>query len=276
MQTQAGLLQAMGFLSDFPVVMSKAQLTCKNLSVVINDHELIKSLTFDITPGSFVCILGTNGVGKTLTLHTLAGLREAKENSIYLCGDALNTLSRKEISKRLGMLLQIQEDTFPLTVLENAMMGCYPHMKMWQWPSKQDMKTVHHALETFDLLGLEQRTLAQLSGGERERAALATLMVQDPAIWLLDEPMNHLDPQHQLSVLHTLRQVAARGRIVIASLHNPAMAMRFADYALLLYDNGEWEFGEADELLEASRLQHLYQTPFDSFSNGNEQVLLPI
>ena len=81
--------------------------------------------------------------------------------------------------------------------------------------------------------------------GERERVALATLMVQDPAIWLLDEPMNHLDPQHQLSVLHTLRQVAARDRIIIASLHNPAMAMRFADYALLLYGNGEWEFARS-------------------------------
>jgi iron complex transport system ATP-binding protein len=256
--------------------MSKARLTCKNLTVTINGHKLVSDLTLDITPGSFVCILGTNGVGKTLTLHTLAGLRETENTAVYLCGDALSTLSRKEIGKRLGMLLQIQEDTFPLTVMESAMMGRYPHMGMWQWPGKQDQEAVLSALESFDLLGLEGRILAQLSGGERERVALATLMVQDPAIWLLDEPMNHLDPKHQLGVLQTLRQVAARDRIIIASLHNPAMAMRFADYALLLYGDGEWEFGAAAELLEASRLQRVYQTPFDYFSNGEERVLLPV
>jgi len=256
--------------------MNKPRLTCENLTVTINGHTLVRDLSLDITAGSFVCILGTNGVGKTLTLHSLAGLRETSENAVRLCGDAITTLSRKEIGKRLGMLLQIQEDAFPLTVLESAMMGRYPHMGIWQWPGEQDRTTVHNALESFDLLGLEERILSQLSGGERERVALATLMVQDPEIWLLDEPMNHLDPQHQLDVLRTLRQVAAKGRIVVASLHNPAMAMRFADYALLLYGNGEWEYGAATQLLEPARLKRVYQTPFDYFSNGEQRGLLPV
>jgi iron complex transport system ATP-binding protein len=256
--------------------MTKPQLTCTNLTVSINGQTLVRDLSLDIAPGSFVCLLGTNGVGKTLTLHSLAGLRETADDAVHLCGDAINTLARKDIGKRLGMLLQIQEDAFPLTVLESTMMGRYPHMDIWQWPDGQDRALVRNALEAFDLLGLEDRLLSQLSGGERERVALATLMVQDPAIWLLDEPMNHLDPQHQLDVLHTLRKVAARDRIIMASMHNPAMAMRFADYALLLYGNGEWEFGAVAELLEPTRLQRVYQTPFDYFSNGEQQVLLPV
>jgi iron complex transport system ATP-binding protein len=256
--------------------MNKPRLTCENLTVTINGQTLVRELTLDIAPGSFVSILGTNGVGKTLTLHSLAGLRETTDNAVRLCGDAITSLSRKEIGRRLGMLLQIQEDAFPLTVLESAMMGRYPHMGIWQWPGKQDHAAVRSALESFDLLGLEGRAISQLSGGERERVALATLMVQDPTIWLLDEPMNHLDPQHQLDVLHTLRQVAAKDRIVVASLHNPAMAMRFADYALLLYGNGEWEYGTTTELLEPARLKRVYQTPFDYFSNGDQRVLLPV
>jgi iron complex transport system ATP-binding protein len=75
--------------------MSEARLTCKNLTVTINGHKLVSDLTLDITPGSFVCILGKIGVGKTLTLQTLAGLREAKDSDIYLCGVALSNLSRK-------------------------------------------------------------------------------------------------------------------------------------------------------------------------------------
>jgi iron complex transport system ATP-binding protein len=256
--------------------MNNPRLSCENLTVTINGHTLVRDLSLDISPGTFVCLLGTNGVGKTLTLHSLAGLRATTDDAVHLCGDAITTLSRKEIGRRLGMLLQIQEDAFPLTVMESAMMGRYPHMGIWQWPGEEDHAAVVSALESFDLLGLEDRALAQLSGGERERVALATLMVQDPAIWLLDEPMNHLDPQHQLDVLQTLRQVAAKGRIVMASLHNPAMAMQYADYALLLYGNGEWEYGTTTELLEPARLKRLYQTPFDYFSNGEQRVLLPV
>jgi iron complex transport system ATP-binding protein len=256
--------------------MNNPRLSCENLTVTINGHTLVRDLSLDISPGTFVCLLGTNGVGKTLTLHSLAGLRATTDDAVHLCGDAITTLSRKEIGRRLGMLLQIQEDAFPLTVMESAMMGRYPHMGIWQWPGEEDHAAVVSALESFDLLGLEDRALAQLSGGERERVALATLMVQDPAIWLLDEPMNHLDPQHQLDVLQTLRQVAAKGRIVMASLHNPAMAMQYADYALLLYGNGEWEYGAVTELLEPARLKRVYQTPFDYFSNGEQRVLLPV
>jgi iron complex transport system ATP-binding protein len=256
--------------------MNNPRLSCENLTVTINGHTLVRDLSLDISPGTVVCLLGTNGVGKTLTLHSLAGLRATTDDAVHLCGDAITTLSRKEIGRRLGMLLQIQEDAFPLTVMESAMMGRYPHMGIWQWPGEEDHAAVVSALESFDLLGLEDRALAQLSGGERERVALATLMVQDPAIWLLDEPMNHLDPQHQLDVLQTLRQVAAKDRIVMASLHNPAMAMQYADYALLLYGNGEWEYGTTTELLEPARLKRLYQTPFDYFSNGEQRVLLPV
>jgi iron complex transport system ATP-binding protein len=132
------------------------------------------------------------------------------------------------------------------------------------------------ALECFDLHGLENRALESLSGGERERVALATLWAQNPKIWLLDEPMNHLDPRHQLQVLRTLRSIAADGKIVIASLHNPSLAMRFADHALLLYGDGQWEFGAASELLQPARLEQAYGTPFEYFSNNESQVLIPV
>ena len=87
--------------------------------------------------------------------------------------------------------------------------------------------------------------ITTLSGGERERLALATLMVQDPAVWLLDEPLNHLDPQHQVSVMKELEPLRRpAGRIIVCTLHNPSLAARHASHALLLYGDGTWEFGE--------------------------------
>ncbi|HJP05301.1 MAG: ABC transporter [Chromatiales bacterium] len=255
----------------------EARLQCNNLTVSVANRELVKNLCLDIEPGSFVCVLGTNGVGKTLTLHTLAGLWPPATGDVTVCGDSLGTLARKEAARRLGLLLQIYEDAFPLSVMDIVLMGRYPRLSLWQWPDDRDREVVHTALQKFDLAGLEERVITTLSGGERERVALATLLVQDPVIWLLDEPMNHLDPHHQLSVLDILRETAHDGRIVFTTLHNPAMAMRYADHALLLYGDGEWEYGSAAELLEPSRLERLYQTPFDYYRNtrGERTLLMP-
>jgi iron complex transport system ATP-binding protein len=259
------------------MALAETRLQCERLTISVDNRELVRDLSLDIQGGSFVCVLGTNGVGKTLTLHTLAGLRRYTTGKVMLCGDALGSIPRKEAARRLGLLLQIYEDAFPLTVADMVLMGRYPRLGMWQWPAAEDAVAVRDALAILDLTGLENRIVTTLSGGERERVALATLMVQNPAIWLLDEPMNHLDPHHQLSVLETLRTVANEGHVVIITLHNPAMAMRYADHILMLYDNGDWEFGAADELLEPARLERLYQTPFDYYRNnqGERTLLMP-
>jgi iron complex transport system ATP-binding protein len=255
----------------------QAHLECQDLSVSVAGNSLVERLTIDIPCGSFVCILGTNGVGKTLTLHTLAGLRRATAGSIRLCNDPLETLNRKEISRRLGLLLQIQTDAFPLTVMDSVLMGRYPHLGLWKWADDSDRDKVRAALDCFDIGDLANRLVDTLSGGERERVGLATLMVQDPHIWLLDEPMNHLDPHHQLDVLRTLQQQTLKQRIIITTVHNPAMAMRFADQVLLLFGAGEWEYGSATELLEPKRLERLYQMPFDYYRSelSNRRALLP-
>ena len=255
--------------------MANSGLTCEHLDISVDGRVLVRQLSLDIAPGSFVCLLGTNGVGKTLTLHTLAGLRQQSSGTVRLNGDQLSDLSRKSIARRLGLLLQIHEDAFPLTVRDAIQMGNYARLGMWQWHEPAADKLLSLALDRFDLHGFDDRLLATLSGGERERVALATLMVQDPDIWLLDEPMNHLDPQHQLDVLRTLRDTAADNRVVLASMHNPAMAMRFADFALLLYGDGNWEYGATTDLLEPDRLSRMFNTPFKYFTNGDQKVLLP-
>lgn len=255
----------------------QSHLVCTDVTVAVTGRELVSKLNLDIRPGSFVCVLGTNGVGKTLTLHTLAGLRPATEGCIRIGGDLLTDLARREIARRLGLLLQIHDDAFPLTVLDSVLMGRYPHGSFWEWSGIRDHEAVRAALEALDLGSIENRIITSLSGGERERVALATILVQDPAIWLLDEPTNHLDPHHQLIVMDVLRELADKQRIIVTTVHNPALAMRYADYVLLLFGNGEWEYGNANELLEPNRLKRMYQLSFDYYRNdsGSRTLLLP-
>ena len=250
-------------------------LECGNLVISVAGRVLVQDLQLSIEAGTFVCILGRNGVGKTLTLHTLAGLRPVLSGAVSLGGTALVNLSRRQIAQRLGLLLQMQDDTFPITVIESALMGRHAHLGFWQWESPQDRLIAMDALKVFGLSGLEQRMVMTLSGGERRRVALATLLVQNPDVWLLDEPTNHLDPHHQVDVLDKLSGLAQDGKCVIATLHDPTLAARFSNYVLLLHGDGGWEFGPTNDLLVPTNLEGLYRTPFESFHNGDRTIMVP-
>ena len=250
-------------------------LSCEKLTVAVNGQTLVRDLDLQTGDGMFICILGPNGVGKTLTLHSLAGIRAARSGIVRLAENDIAHLDRRTIARRLGLLLQTHEDAFPMTVHETAMMGRHPHLDFWQWESSQEDDLVNAALAAVDLGDMGERLTSTLSGGERRRLAIATLLVQEPDVLLLDEPMNHLDPLHKLQVLEIFTALARQGKTVIASLHDPSLATRYADQVLLLFGDGTWAFGPTAEMLTGAQLERLYGLPFSLFSGDGHDVLLP-
>ncbi|UCG72022.1 MAG: ABC transporter ATP-binding protein [Chromatiales bacterium] len=251
-------------------------LSCTELDVAVAGRRLVHSLSLTVEPGSFIAMLGPNGVGKTLTLLTLAGLRPASAGRVSLGGTELAALPRSRVARELGMMLQHQSDPFPTTLLETALLGRHAQTGLWHWESPADIEAARTALRAVDLQGLEQRAAVSLSGGERRRLAMATLLTQDPQLLLLDEPLNHLDPQHRFMVLDCLARLCDAGKAVVASLHDPMLASRYASHALLLHGDGRWAYGPADELLTTDRLESLYQTPFACVDHGGQTVLFPV
>ena len=234
-------------------------LAADSLDVTVAGRRLVERLSFTARPGEFACVLGANGAGKSLTLHTLAGLRLPGAGAVTLGGRTLGAWPRRERARRLGLLTQVTEDPFPGTVFDAVLVGRHPHLDLWQWETERDLDLAHAVLAQCELDGFAARSIDTLSGGERRRVALAAVLAQDPDVMLLDEPHNHLDPHHQLDVLRLLRARADAGRTVLATLHDPGLAARFADHALLLFGDGRWVYGTTAEVLTAESLSAIYR-----------------
>jgi iron complex transport system ATP-binding protein len=236
-------------------------LRCDSLTVSVPGRTLLQGLDLELLPGTLLAVLGRNGAGKSSTLHTLAGLRTAQSGCVTLQGRPLAEWPRRELACALGLLPQLVEDPFPATALEAVLVGRHPHLDFWAWESEADRKIASRCLAAMDLAGFEARDIATLSGGERRRLSIATILAQDPGTFLLDEPIQQLDPQHQLDVLRRFRQLADAGRSVIMTLHDAGLAARFADTALLLSGDGRWLHGPCSEVLNEQTIGELYGMP---------------
>ncbi len=240
----------------------------------VGARRLVVGLSLEFVPGEFVAILGRNGTGKTLTLHTLLGLRQPQAGAIFLDGVAMAGLNRKAVALRLGLLAQDVEESFVTTALEAVLVGRHPHLKLWQWETAEDERIALEALQAVDLEGFATRRTDTLSGGELRRVAVAALLTQAPSMFLLDEPSNHLDPAHQLGILGLFQELCASGKTVIATLHDPTVAARYADRVLLLHGDGRWAAGPAHELLTAANLSELYLSPMLEVQKNGRRIFV--
>lgn len=250
------------------------KLAARALCVRAGARELVRELAVEFQPGEVLAILGRNGSGKTLTLHTLAGLRAVAGGEVTLDGVALGELKRRAVALRLGLLPQDLEDAFVTTAMETVLIGRHPHLALWQWETAEDERLARAALRAVDLDDFASRRTDTLSGGEQRRVAVAALLAQQPGIFLLDEPTNHLDPHHQLVVLGLFRELARTGRTVITTLHDPTLAARFADRVLLLHGDGRWSLGPVGEALTAASLSELYLAPMMELNKDGRRVFV--
>ena len=235
-------------------------------------RTLVRGLDLQVGSGSMLAILGPNGSGKSLSLHTFAGLRPPKTGQIKISGRALSDWTRRALARELALLPQNVEDPFPASVMETVLLGRHPHIARWQWESARDLAIASDALAAVGLAGYEERDVLTLSGGERRRASLAAVLAQTPRLFLLDEPTNQLDPNHQLEALQLLRERADAGAAVIVTLHDPNLAERFADSALLIGKDGDWQCGRSADILTATHLSALYDTRFEAAEIAGRRV----
>jgi len=138
-------------LSGTRALRPASGLAAAAVSVRAGVRELVRELSAQFAPGEVVAILGRNGAGKTLTLHTLAGLRAPAAGTVSLDGTAIARLQRRAVALRLGLLPQDLEDAFVSTAIETVLIGRHPHLALWQWESAEDERLAREALRTVDM-----------------------------------------------------------------------------------------------------------------------------
>jgi len=251
-------------------------LVCQSLDVSIAGQAVCNDLDLELAAGQFWGLLGPNGIGKTTLLKCMAGLTLPDAGTVLLQNQAIEKLPRRVIARLLGMLQQHTVYVFDASVLETALTGRHPHLSYWQREGADDKQKALEEIWAVDLAGFEARSVTGLSGGEARRLAFASLMIQEPAILLLDEPTNHLDMKHQVRIMNRIdKQVKEERRSALTALHDVNLAARYCSHILMLFGNGEWRAGPADELLTGDLLEKLYQCRVETVETSSGRRFLP-
>ena len=252
-------------------------LAADSLKLTIGNLTICQNFNINFQAGQFWGILGINGAGKTTLLHTLNGLISPQKGQVYLQGQNIRDLPGKIVAQQIALLLQEYEFNFSCSVMEAALIGRHPHLQNWQWEDEQDQQIALQALADTGISHLQHRQTDTLSGGEKRRLNIASVLTQDPSIFLLDEPTNHLDVKAQLEMLTLFKTlVLERRKTVIMVIHDPNLAVRYCDHVLLLMGQGQTLSGITEETMNSTNLSRLYQCRIKKISSDGHEFYFPV
>ena len=229
-----------------------------------------------IAQGECWGLLGRNGAGKTSLLKCLAGIIKPKEGSISLDSVPMGNYDRHHLALRSGMLFQENLSGLPATVFETVLLGRHPHRGSSLKDSLEDIQIVEDILEEVELNKLKDRELGTLSGGELQKVGIALLLAQDPDVFLLDEPSNHLDIAFKARLKTILKdRVAEKSASLLLATHDINYVNEFCDKLVLLLENGDFILGNTRDILTEENLSIAFNSKISKFSNGHSAIFFP-
>lgn len=232
-------------------------ISCEKLAAGYGKKTVLNNISWKAPEGKLTVVVGPNGSGKSTLLKVMVGQTAAKSGSVYLDGKPLAQWSGREVAKRVAYLPQSRNDT-NISVFRMALHGRFPYLSYPRHYTDKDEEMVVRAAERMGIRDLLEKSVSELSGGEKQRAFLTMALVQDAPILLLDEPTTYLDISAQLELMELLAQLAREGKTVIAVLHDLNHALRFADEIVLLANGELKQCGTPEEVRKASILEEVF------------------
>jgi iron complex transport system ATP-binding protein len=242
-------------------VSDPSRLEARSVSLAYDGATVVPELTVAIPPGSFTVIIGPNACGKSTLLRGLSRLLSPAAGTVVLDGRDISSYPAKEVARRLGLLPQSALAPDGITVADLVGRGRYPHQSLLRQWSSADEAAVKEALDATGTTDLSARPVDALSGGQRQRVWVAMVLAQRTDLLLLDEPTTYLDVAHQVELMELFAELNARGRTVVAVLHDLNHAARYASHIIAMRDGRIVAEGAPREVITSERVEEVYGLP---------------
>lgn len=204
-----------------------AQLTCENLALGYDGKSILNHLSFSVSSGDYLCIVGENGSGKTTLMKTILGLHSPLSGRIFT-GDGLKQTEIGYLPQQTGA----QKD-FPASVREIVLSGCQGQCGARPFYNREEKQLAAANMERLEITGLSQHCYRELSGGQQQRVLLARALCATKKMLLLDEPVSGLDPRMTLEMYRIIMQLNHRDGITIIMIsHDIASALQYSSHIL--------------------------------------------
>lgn len=244
--------------------------------VCYREDVALRGVSLEVKKGEFVGVIGPNGAGKTTLLTVINGLGKLVHGQAWILGMPVNKKNAGELRKRIGYVAQVEniDPKLPISVRETIMVGCYGRLGFFRRPTGRDREIADKVMELIGIAHLSERPIGHLSGGEYQKTAIARALVQQPEIFLLDEPTASLDPQAQRDILSLIQLIHRKyGITTLFVTHDLKTLPSICQRLILMKEGRIWEQGSPELMLDANRLSQLYGT---SVSATSEVTSLPL
>ncbi len=237
-------------------------LDARDLTIAYDHRIAVADLSLTLKRGEITAIIGPNGAGKSTLLKSLNGQVRPFSGTIFLDGQPLERLNRRNVSRRVAVVAQEAELRFPVTVLEFVLGGRFAWATNagWGWETDHDLKIADAVLRETELSDLSGRLMNELSGGERQRALMARALATEAPILLLDEPTANLDLSHQATLLALVRKRCNSDEAAaLVVTHDINLAAQFADNLILMKHGRTVHTGTPEQVLQPHILQDVFE-----------------
>lgn len=220
-----------------------SQIKVENLTLSYENMTVIKDLSFDVSAGDYLCIVGENGSGKSTLVKALLSLKKPVSGAVTFS----DGLKRSEV----GYLPQqtFAQRDFPASVFEVVISGCLNSRGLRPFYSARDRELAGENMELLGITALKKRSYRELSGGQQQRVLLARALCATRKLLLLDEPVSGLDPIVTAEMYELIAKINGRGTTIIMVTHDISSAMKYAKHILCLREARESFFGDIPEFL---------------------------